>query len=97
MVRVRPHPAQLALAVVASGAEGQTGRGGELQVASTKHAAETCREICSMFWGLSVVWGGSIMSERGDGVRSARPAVVGGVQASIPGLALAGSRGCSAL
>jgi hypothetical protein len=25
MVRVRPHPAQLALAVVASGAEGQTG------------------------------------------------------------------------
>jgi L,D-transpeptidase YcbB len=36
------------------------------------------------------VWGGSIMSERGDGVRSARPAVVGGVQTSIPGLALAG-------
>jgi murein L,D-transpeptidase YcbB/YkuD len=36
------------------------------------------------------VWGGSIMSERGDGVRSARPAVVGGVRASIPGLALAG-------
>lgn len=37
------------------------------------------------------MWGGSIMSELGDGVRSARPVVVGRTRAMIPCLVLAGT------